>query len=61
MMSKITPAEARAARLNWEEVGAWAALVAAHWRRCARNPTETECDSMVATAREMIALRCELQ
>ena len=48
-------------RVNWQEAVAWAALVAEAWKRLGRNPTETECDMMVATAREMAASGAVLQ
>jgi hypothetical protein len=42
-------------KMDKQEVEAWAALVAQHWKHTGRNPTDTECDMMVATAREMAA------
>jgi hypothetical protein len=42
-------------RLSWDELPVWAALVAQHWLRTQKNPTETECSAMVDTAREMVA------
>ena len=42
-------------KLNWAEVEAMAALCAEAYRRTGRNPTQMECDAMIATARHMAA------
>ena len=41
--------------MSWSEVQALATLVAAHWERHKRNPSQVECDHMMMTARLMSA------
>ena len=42
-------------KMNWNEVQAWAALVAAYYSRTGHDPNDTEWRAMVTTAR-MLAI-----